>query len=327
MANQYTAACSEDEFIHLLAAHGATSTAKKLDITVRSVYRRKKRIEERDGLKLLTADGRLPIAKEEPLDHVRRQLTIKDGIVMIGSDAHYWPGEVSTAHLSFLDVAKKVKPTHVITNGDMFDGARISRHPPLGWENLPTVADELAACQDRMGEIYDATKKAWHCWTLGNHDSRLERRLATEVPEMEGVHGTHLKDHFPKWLPALSVWINSDQDECGPNRTVVCKHNWHNGVHAAYQNALKSGVTLVTGHTHKQQVRSWTDYTGRRYGIECGTMAPIYGTQFLYAADNPRDWVSGFVVLTFRDYRLMYPEVVAVLDEGRYEFRREEFTV
>jgi hypothetical protein len=58
------------------------------------------------------------------------QLEISDGIMLVGSDGHYWPGSASTGHKAFVRFIKELKPKIVIYNGEAFDGARISRHPP-----------------------------------------------------------------------------------------------------------------------------------------------------------------------------------------------------
>jgi hypothetical protein len=44
---------------------------------------------------------------------------------------------------------------------------------------------------------------------------------------------------------------------------------------------------------------------------------------FEYAEDNPLDWRSGFVMLSFDQGRMLMPEMVMVTDEqnGEYEFR------
>lgn len=39
--------------------------------------------------------------------------------------------------------------------------------------------------------------------------------------------------------------------------------------------------------------------------------------------DGPKNWVSGFAVLKFRDGRLMQPELVSVWDEKSVQFRGE----
>ena len=146
-------------------------------------------------------------------------------------------------------------------------------------------------------------------------NSRFETRLATVAPEYAKIHGIHLKDHFPDWEPCWSVFINDD---------VVVKHRFKAGIHAPHNSTMWAGRTIITGHLHSLKVMPITDYNGTRWGVDCGTLADIYGPQFGgYMEDNPRSWRSGFIVLTFRDGHLMWPEVVHVIGEGRVEFRGE----
>jgi len=69
-------------------------------------------------------------------------------------------------------------------------------------------------------------------------------------------------------------------------------------------------------------VTPWADYRGRRYGVDTGTMADVGGPQFTYVEAGPLNWASGFAVLTFRDGRLLPPELV-VVDGGTAWFRGE----
>jgi hypothetical protein len=55
-------------------------------------------------------------------------------------------------------------------------------------------------------------------------------------------------------------------------------------------------------------------------------MADPYGPQFEgYMEDNARNWRSGFIFLTFSGGKLLWPEIVHVIDEkkGLVEFRGE----
>jgi hypothetical protein len=253
----------------------------------------------------------------------RRELWIEDGIVLIGSDAHYWPGIISTAHRGFVRACKEFSRDlkAVIMNGDALDGATISRHPPIGWESRPSLIQEIETCQARMGEIEQAAGKAEKIWTLGNHDARFETRLAMQAPEFAKVHGVHLHDHFPYWGTAWSCWINDD---------VVIKHRLAGGIHAARNNTVKAGKTIITGHTHSAKVTPVTDYNGTRWGVDTGTMAVPFGPQFVdYTEDSPVDWRSAFAVLTFRNGRLLQPELAIVADEkaGEIDFRGKVYTV
>jgi regulatory Fis family protein len=246
-------------------------------------------------------------------------LILHDGVALVGSDAHYWPGDASTAHRAFVKFCKKLKPKIVIKNGDVLDGATISRHSPIGWESRPSLINEMEACKDRLGEITKASLGAQRIWPLGNHDARFETRLASVAPEYAKIHGVHLKDHFPDWQ---SCWL------CVINGDVVIKHRFKSGIHAPHNNTLWSGKTIITGHLHSLKVMPISDYNGTRFGVDCGTMANPYGPQFSdYTELSPVSWRSGFIVLTFRDGRLMWPEIVHVINEEQVEFRGEIISV
>lgn len=247
----------------------------------------------------------------------RLETAFSDGIVIVGSDLHAWPGEPSTAFRAFVKFIKKLKPAIVVLNGDAIDCAAISRHPPIGWTHIPTVKDEIEICQERLGEIVKASGKAKRYWPLGNHDARFETRLATVAPEFRGVPFSSMVDHFPDWEPCWSVQI-------GGERGVVIKHRFKGGIHATHNNTMWAGRSIVTGHLHALKVTPFSDYNGTRYGVDCGCLADPYAPAFQdYGEDNPRNWRSGFAVLTFRNGRLMMPELVQVVEDGVVEFRSE----
>lgn len=312
------ATVSDDEFIRLWRALGSgMRVAKHLGINERPCNARRRRLEAKLDISLDTVDamGRTRFASKgtRPASE-RLELTLQDGYLIAFSDAHYWPGEPTKAHEALLNVVKKLKPRIVVANGDVFDGARISRHPPLGWEQAPAVLDEMKAVQQRLAEVVRAGKGAQFIRTIGNHDIRFERHLATVAPEFRGIEGFKLSDHLRDWQECMSVLVNGD---------VMVKHRWHNGIHAAYNNTVKAGLSLVTGHLHSLQVRPWTDYNGTRYGVDTGTLSEPFSDQFAYAEDNPRNWRSGFAVLKFVDGRLLPPEVCEVA-RGAAWFRGEQ---
>jgi len=128
-----------------------------------------------------------------------------------------------------------------------------------------------------------------------------------------------LSDHFPLWEPCWSCWINDD---------VVVKHRFKGGIHAAFNNVLWSGKSIITGHLHKGTVTPFTDYNGIRYGVDGPTLAEPYGPQFVdYTEDNPRNHRSGFVVLEFYKGKLLQPQMALVTPEGQIEFERRVYEV
>lgn len=311
---------SEPDFIRMFKSLGPAKMASETGLSVRGIYSRRERIEARMGRQIDAPVNRFDNNTRAGVSHPKKiDIEIPDGYVLIGSDAHYWPDIVTTAHRAFVHLARKLKPKAVIMNGDVFDGASVSRHPPIGWEDQPTVVDEVGTCQKRLKEIRKAAKDAHLLWNLGNHDGRFETRLATVAPEFAKIHGVHLQDHFPDWEPSWSVWINDE---------VVVKHRFKGGIHATHNATLWAGKTMVTGHLHSLKVTPFSDYNGVRYGVDTGTLADIYGPQFAdYTETNPVNWRSGFAVLKFVNGRLMWPQVCHVLEEGKVEFLGEVFDV
>ena len=128
----------------------------------------------------------------------------------------------------------------------------------------------------------------------------------------------NLTDHFPRWKFSTSIMVN--------DHTMI-KHRYHNGIHAVYNNTLKSGTSIVTGHLHSLKITPFSDYKGTRYGVDTGTMANLDDPTFFYSEDNPQNHRSGFAVLTFWDGKLMPPELCEVISEGLVYFRGQVIEV
>jgi len=306
---------TDEEFIALWNQHGSASKiAKILDIDLRNVHKRRKKLQERHTIVLAGAHEKSPTFNVTiPNNGVRVNVELDNGVIMVGSDCHYYPNIISTAHRAFVHLAKELSPKMLIMNGDVFDGSSASSHSPIGWQQTPAVKQELDACRDRLGEIEDVAKNAKLHWTWGNHDLRFNTRLAAQAgTAFEGVHGMNLTDHFPRWKFSTSIMVN--------DHTMI-KHRWHNGIHAVYNNTLKSGTSIVTGHLHSLKVTPFTDYNGTRYGVDTGTMANIDDPAFFYVEDSPVNWRSGLAVLTFYNGKLMPPELCEVISEGLVYFR------
>jgi predicted phosphodiesterase len=308
---------TDDQFIEEWRKIGSPEIFSKTHkMTVRSVYNRRRSIEVRRNIELpSTNDTRYsPLKKlQQTPGHARRGIEMEKGRVVVFSDAHFWPGDVTTAYKALLMIIKEFKPKVVVANGDIFDGSQASRHARIGWEKTPTVKEELEACKEYMEGIEKVSKGAELIWTLGNHDARFETFLSAQTGMYEGVSGFTLKDHFPMWKPCWSFWVNED---------TCIKHRWKGGFGAGRANTLGAGVSIVTGHTHNLAVQPLTDYNGTRYGVQTGCLADPNGEQFIaYTEDNPKDWRSGFALLSWERGRLMLPELIQVCGEDEFEFR------
>jgi hypothetical protein len=302
---------SDEEFVAAVKKLGPTAATRIIGSTERNVYARRRRLEEKLG-------EPIEAPRSQKLTYGRVEIPdFTDGRVLVASDAHYMPGKITPGHKAFVAFVKEYKPAIVVMNGDVLDAPTISRHPPMpGWEKSPSVAEEIGEAQVRLAEIAKAAgRNARLVWPLGNHDARFSVRLATAAPEYANVHGTRLRDHFDeRWEPCWSVFI-------GGEKGVVVKHRFKGGIHSTHNNVLWSGRSMVCGHQHSLKVTPFDNYAGRFYGVDTGCLAEPYGEQFSYSEDNPRNHRQGFVLLTFKGGRLLWPEVISVCGPDEVEFR------
>ena len=320
-----SAVCSDSEFIRVWNELRSTSlVANHLKVAPANVRARRRRIEKRHNVRLLTFDPLKRKAYDESIaitpDRVEVKLKIKDGVVLVAGDQHYWPGSIPVMHRAFCCLSKTLKPFAQVWNGDAFDGASISKHPSIGWEDKPSVKVELETVRDRTDEIVKASPGSKRIWCAGNHDLRFETRLACVASEYRDVHGIHLKDHFPEWIPAWFVTINE-----GLESHTEIRHRENGGVHAGYNNTLKSGVSIVTGHDHRADVVAFDDRRGRRYGVRHGMSADSCrdGPFVNYLEGRKTNWQSAFAVLTYKNGVLLQPEIALKFDENSFQFRGE----
>ena len=226
---------------------------------------------------------------------------------IIGSDFHIWPGKEPKIFEAFCKVASDLKVDGIILNGDVIDGARISRHPMLRKSAAPKIDKEIEAAKQWLQKLPN-TK--YRCWTVGNHDIRIDNYIAANANELSD-YIISLQEHFPTWKMAYAFDIND----------IEVRHRFRGGVHTAYNNAVHSGVSMITGHTHQLQVTAVRDRRGTRYGIETGLMADPVGPQFEYTEGQPNRWQQGFVVISFDEDGMMLPPELCEIANGRPAFR------
>jgi hypothetical protein len=314
-------ACTDEQFIQVWNRFGSVdAVAKALGLQVRGVNYRRRSIEKKRSIRLRGVSNKSPDSLLITHDRVEVKVGLQNGVILASGDLHFRPGIVPTMHRAMCYLAKKLKPYAIVWNGDVADFPQISRHPSIGWEDYPTVAKEMEAINDRSAELMKAAPGAKRIWTAGNHDLRFETRLANTSSEYRDVKGIHLKDHFPEWTPAWFVTVNGGTD----SHTEI-RHREKGGVHAGYNNTKESGVNIVTGHDHRADVVTYNDRRGRRYGVRHGMGADsARDPQFVnYLEGRTPNWQSAIAVLTYRDGKLMFPELAMREDDDTFQFRSE----
>lgn len=242
------------------------------------------------------------------------KIDLPNGTVVAFSDCHWWTREKTRAHQALMVYLKRYRPDVVIANGDVLDGARISRHDPSGLQEVPSLEDELHVCREHMAEI-KRTSGADCYFNLGNHDARLASYAASNASELADLDEIHLDNQILGWQFA---WSNRISDQ------LLIMHRFRGGIHATYNNALHSGMSIATGHLHAQRITPHTDARGTRWGVDLGCLADPTGHQFTYTEANPLNWRSGFAVFEFRSGKLQPPQLVTVLDDGAVVMQKNE---
>jgi hypothetical protein len=227
---------------------------------------------------------------------------------IIGSDLHVWTGEPTLIYKAFCAVAKKLKVDGIILNGDIIDGARISRHPAIRGSSAPKIDVEIETAKKWLKYLPNAKYKLW---AMGNHDLRIDNYIAANANEMSD-YILSLAEHFRDYTFSFAFELN---------RTLEVRHRFRGGIHGAWNNTLHSGMNIATGHTHQLQVTAMRDRNGSRWGIETGTLADPFGPQFEYSEGSPSRSQQGFAVITFGENGEMFPPELCEVIGGRPVFR------
>ena len=226
---------------------------------------------------------------------------------IIGSDLHVWDGDPTLIYKAFVKIAKALKVDGIIMNGDVIDGARISRHPSIRSSKAPKIEKEIDTAKKWLRLLPNVKYKLW---TLGNHDIRIDNYIAANASELDG-YILSLHEHFTDWDFSFAFDINGTE----------VRHRFRAGIHSGYNNALHSGINIITGHTHQLQVTAMRDRRGSRWGVETGMMADPAGPQFQYSEGTPSRSQQGFAVISFDEDGTMFPPELCEMINGRPVFR------
>lgn len=308
------------EFVKAWDACGGSPTdvASALGITTANVYAMRSKLAKA-GVVLATVpkNGRNnPYGWQRPAQFERRRkFEVKDGIVIVFSDAHWLPDHSTVAHDALEALIRKLKPEGVVCNGDAVDGDTISRYDPTrGHHKRFTVREELECCKehfDSLDKVIDRhSPHAWRAFSLGNHDVRLSRFVATRAPELQELPCTRLEDWFPRWPLSWTVEINTG----GPGMTVIRHRNQAGMLHLQ---GLRAGTHYVHGHLHRLGVHSASTFAGKRYSVDTGSLADPRSDGFDYTEGNA-EHAQGFAVLTYKSSQLLWPELCYVEGENAY---------
>ena len=294
-----------EEAWHLVQLHGNASEAARASGIPR------KTLTDRATRYAVNVKAFMPTDWTYP-EHV--EIELRGKTLLVGGDAHFWPGQKSLIWEAFVEAAHELQPDAIILNGDMIDGTRVSRHPRLRNQAAPRIVDELKECKRQIERLPDAKVKVW---TLGNHDQRVDHYLANNAPEADDLAGS-LTSWFPNWEFGYGVMINHNLPRVIPAEV---RHYYRMGIHARHSNVLYSGIHIITNHTHGAGVTPFNNRMGRIYGIETGMLNSNHAPQFEYGMGAQNRANGGFAVLTFDDEGHLLPPELCEHVRGKAWFR------
>ena len=307
---------TDEEWVAKWLEHGCSPTtfSEQTGISLRNTYNRRNSLERR-GFDLPSIQR--SAGSNRPRWYYPREINVNVAgkSILAGSDPHFWHQQALPIWEAFCAVAHELKHelSSIVMNGDVIDGARISRHARLPG-TTPKVTEEIEAARANLGML-PAEKTIEKYWEMGNHDTRVDTYLCQNAPELEDWAGS-LVDRFTDWSFSWSLLVN--------DHTII-RHRFRGGMHAAYNNALHSGLSCVTGHTHQLEVRSIQDMRGTRYGVETGMLGDPLGPQFQYAEGAPSRACAGFALLTFDEDGTLLPPELCRWQNGAAWFRNRTY--
>ena len=147
------------------------------------------------------------------------------------------------------DLVKTRQLKCVVANGDIMDLSILSSFAKFHTEIRPqerTVQKEIYDSQAQINKLQKIIDKSKYpikqLATFGNHETRLSKVAMSWGRAFEDLEAFKIQTLFPDWDWAMSHLVDD---------TVIIKHRMRGGVHTAYQNAMRSGIHIVTGHTHQ----------------------------------------------------------------------------
>jgi predicted phosphodiesterase len=244
---------------------------------------------------------------------------------MILPDAHI-PNHDEKAMACVLEAYRILKPKRVVVLGDWLDCEQFSSHGVSTMAELRAhrfVDDELDPCRAILDKLQKNRNEL--IYIEGNHEARIERwavqwgsRLGPDIYDLMAPRkllGEGRKKFT--WIPYKGQLSHY---EITPDLWAI--HGWSFAKRAAAIHQEKAvSVSIVHGHTHRQQSETRRDPTNNRV-LKAWSPGCLSKLQPLYMANNPTAWVHGFSLVyvgrnSWTDYTITIQDGRCILPDGR----------
>ena len=217
------------------------------------------------------------------------------------------------------DIDKSQGLNQIILNGDIADCYGLSQHGPKSPLVIDSFYDEIHETRKVLREIRSAFPKTEIIYICGNHEHRLARFI-DKVPEMAGILTVaellcldDLKIKYVDYGPGQSFQVL--------DTNLIARHEGlSNGVNCARASLIKSGCSVIFGHTHRMQSAHCNSMNGEiKCGYSIGHMANPEGNKEIFSyIKGFYDWQQGFAVVTSIDKQFYVDPILITNNNGKY---------
>ncbi len=210
------------------------------------------------------------------------------GKILIAPDIHF-PWANKEALEAFYALAKKLRPTFVIQQGDILDSYSFSRFARSLNETTPKQEIETGRGQalEFWKRVQKAAPGAKYFNLSGNHDqTRIVKRLMDKLPEFESLMEKPLAD-FLAFPGVQTLPTYRSELEIG---TTMFVHGWGTrpGMHMNYFNQ-----NTVIGHSHRAGIVYRAAKAGSLWEMACGHLADATSLPLSYTDTKTTAWTTG----------------------------------
>ena len=205
------------------------------------------------------------------------------------------------------------KPDVFVCLGDFGDCNKISDHPKDPRRVMP-FEQELQGIRAARRQLEDALDHAGcreRHMLQGNHDTRIDRYMAKNAPDMVGL--------VQPWTEAYGLgeeWIVTPYKESLQIGHLRMSHDYgRHGAHAARQSLLDVGENIAFGHTHRVQILYMGTVAGRKLvGATLGWLGDPDAIDYRHRDSVRRDSMHAFGTAYMRPDGAFWLNPVPIID-------------
>lgn len=213
--------------------------------------------------------------------------------IFVISDTHF-PFQNKKALKDMLSLIKKEKPTHVIQVGDLLDQYVFSKYPRKLEITPETEIREGLEQASSMWKAIRKTAPRARCYQLlGNHDLRMSKRIAENLPELMDIVDYRKLYSFPGVKT-----MRSDRSYLKLDGVFYI----HGHLSKSIDHARKMGGPVVHGHRHRMTIET----EGKLWSMDVGFLGDERQLPFQYTQSTITNWTLGCGIVEDGKPRLVF---------------------